>query len=358
MSQRSFPGGAEVAHAAPASGRYGDPGGRRPGSGNQPPQGGGGALPRRRRFGPESLFKGLTTASGATVLVIIAAIAAFLIIKAIPSLRANTVNVVTYLGWQPDNGPADGGAKFGIGSLAFGSVLCSALALLLAVPVALGIALCLSHYAHKRLANALGFVIDLLAAVPSIIFGLWGREYLVEPVDQFSGWLHHYFGWIPFFGSDGPYGKSVILGSLVLAIMVLPIITSLSREVFRQTPPMNEEAALALGATKWEMIRLAVIPYGRPGLIASVMLGLGRALGETMALALTLGSTFAFSFDVLGVGGNSIAANIASRFGDAGSVGRSALIASGLVLFAITLVVNMTARAIVYRRREFLGSAA
>src|SRR4051812_47527558 len=322
MSQRSFPGGTGVADdAAPVSARHGEPGGR-PGSGGSPPQGGGGALPRRRRFGAESLFKGLTTVSGATVLVIIAAIAAFLVVKAIPSLRANTVNVITYLGWQPDNGPTEGGAKFGIGALAFGSVLSSALALVLAVPVALGIALCLSHYAPKRLANALGFVVDLLAAVPSIIFGLWGREYLVEPVRQLSGWLHEYFGWIPIFGSDGPYGKSVLLGSLVLAIMVLPIITSLSREVFRQTPPMNEEAALALGATKWEMVRLAVIPYGRPGLIASVMLGLGRALGETMALALTLGSTFAFSFDVTQIGGNSIAANIASRFGDAGSTGR------------------------------------
>jgi phosphate transport system permease protein len=320
--------------------------------------GGGGALPTKRRFGAESLFRALTTGSGSAVLVIIAAIAAFLIIKAIPALRADKVNVFTYLGWQPDNSDAEGQPKFGIAAIAFGTVLSSVIALIVAVPIALGIALFLSHYAPKRLANPLGFVIDLLAAVPSIIFGLWGREYLVEPVKKLSGWLHHYFGWIPIFGSDGPYGKSVLLASLVLAIMVLPIITSLSREVFRQTPPMNEEAALALGATKWEMIRMTVIPYGRPGLIASVMLGLGRALGETMALALTLGSTFAYSFDLLGIGGNSIAANIASRFGDAGSMGRSALIASGLMLFAITLVVNMTARAIVYRRREFLGSAA
>jgi phosphate transport system permease protein len=140
--------------------------------------------------------------------------------------------------------------------------------------------------------------------------------------------------------------------------MILPIVTSLSREVFRQTPTMNEEAALALGATKWEMIRMAVLPYGRPGLIASVMLGLGRALGETIALALTLGSTFFLGFDLLGNGGNTIAANIANKFGEAGNIGRPALIASGLVLFAITLVVNMAARAIVYRRREFVGGAA
>jgi phosphate transport system permease protein len=224
--------------------------------------------------------------------------------------------------------------------------------------VALGIALCLSHYAPKRLATGLGFIIDLLAAVPSIVFGLWAGAYFYLPVKDFSAWLHKYFGWIPIFGSEGPYGKSILLGSIVLAIMVLPIITALSREVFTQTPQMNEEAALALGATKWEMIRTAVIPYGRPGIIAACMLGLGRALGETIALALTLGNSFLVSFDVIANGGNSVAANIANSFGEAGTTGRGALIASGLVLFAITLVVNMAARLVVYRRREFLGSAA
>ena len=139
--------------------------------------------------------------------------------------------------------------------------------------------------------------------------------------------------------------------------MVLPIVTALVREVFAQTPTMNEEAALALGATKWEMIRTAVLPYGRPGIIAAVILGLGRALGETIALALTLGSTFTISADILGNGGNTIAANIAHNFGEADEIGRGALIASGLVLFAITLVVNVVARAIIYRRREFRASA-
>jgi phosphate transport system permease protein len=139
--------------------------------------------------------------------------------------------------------------------------------------------------------------------------------------------------------------------------MILPIITAISREVFDKVPTPHIEGALALGATKWEMIRTAVLPYGRPGIIASVMLGLGRALGETIALALTLGIVYDVNFDLIGIGGNTIAANIANRFGEASDVGRSALIASGLVLFAITLVVNMTARAIVYRRREFVGSA-
>jgi phosphate transport system permease protein len=302
----------------------------------------------------ESGFRALSTAAGAMVLVIIIAIAIFLISKAIPALRADKVNFLTYKQWFPN----DTAPKFGIAVLAFGTVLTSIIALLVAVPIALGIALFLSHYAPRRLATPLGFVIDLLAAVPSVVFGLWGRDVFLNPVRDFSVWLNHYFGWLPIFGGDGPFGRSIMLGSLVLAIMVLPIVTSLSREVFQQTPGTNEEAALALGATKWEMIRTAVLPYGRAGVIAAVMLGLGRALGETIALALTLGIVFNISFNLIQNGGNSIAANIANTFGEANDTGRGALIASGLVLFAITLVVNMAARAIIYRRREFRDSAA
>ncbi len=346
MSQPPIAGPAETELAVPA-------GPSAPPGPPEPALGGGGALPQHRRFGAESLFRWFTTASGATVLVIIVAIATFLIVEAVPAIRADKANFLTYPGWDPDADPP----KFGIGPLVWGTALSSFFALLIAVPVALGIALCLSHYAPRRLAAAFGFVVDLLAAVPSIVFGLWGRDYFYYPVHDFSQWLHRYFGWIPLFGNDGPYGRSVLLGALVLAIMVLPIVTSLSREVFRQTPTTNEEAALALGATRWEMIRTAVLPYGRPGLIASVMLGLGRALGETIALALVLPSTFVLGWDVLGPHGNSIAANIANKFGEAGSIGRPALIASGLVLFAITLIVNMAARFIVYRRREFIGSA-
>jgi phosphate transport system permease protein len=361
MSQPSFSDSAEAAPAPtaepPADLSVSDGGGahRIPNQGPRRSLGGGGALPKRRRFGGDNVFQWLSTGAGSVVLVIIVAIAIFLIAKAIPALRADKANFLSYKEWFPDDPTSP---KFGIASLVYGTVLSAVLALLMAVPVAFGIALCLSHYAPRQLATALGFVIDLLAAVPSIVFGLWGRDYFASPVAAFSGWLHHYFGWIPLFGGDGPYGQSILLGSLVLAIMVLPIVTSLSREVFRQAPVMDQEAALALGATRWEMIRMSVIPYGRPGLIASVMLGLGRALGETIALALTLGSTFGISVSIINVGGNSIAANIANRFGEAGDIGRGALIASGLVLFAITLIVNVTARAIVYRRREFLGSAA
>jgi phosphate transport system permease protein len=318
------------------------------------PLGGGGALPRKTRFSMESGFRGVTIAAGAMVLVIIVAIAIFLISKAVPALRANTVSFLTTTEWFPNDNPP----HFGVAALAFGTVLTSILALIVAVPVALGIALFLSHYAPRRLATPLSFTIDLLAAVPSVVFGLWGRDVFLEPVRDFSVWLNHYFGWIPLFGGDGPFGRSIMLGSLVLAIMILPIITSLSREVFLQTPGMNEEAALALGATKWEMVRTAVLPYGKPGVIAAVILGLGRALGETIALAMTLGITFSISFNLIENGGNTIAANIANTFGEANATGRGALIASGLLLFGITLVVNMTARAIIYRRREFRETAA
>ena len=328
--------------------------GASPGNYNEPPLGGGGALPKKSRFSIETGFRALSTASGAMVLVIIVAIAVFLIYKAVPALQANTGSFLTQFEWNPN----DTVPSFGIAAIAFGTVLSSIIALLVAVPVALSIALFLSHYAPKRLATPLGFVIDLLAAVPSVVFGLWGRDVLQSPVRDFSIWLNEYFGWIPLFGGDGPFGQSILLGGLVLAIMVLPIITSLSREVFQQTPGMNEEAALALGATRWEMIRTAVLPYGKPGVIAAVMLGLGRALGETIALALTLSIAFDISFNLIENGGNSVAANIANSFGEANETGRGALIASGLVLFTITLVVNMTARAIIYRRREFRDNAA
>ncbi len=326
-------------------------GARPPGGGGALPPGGG--LTRRRRFGADTLFRAAVTSAGSTVLLVIVAIATFLVVQSLPALRRNSANFFSFHQWFPQDAPP----RFGIAATAFGTVLTSGIALLLAVPVALGIALCLSHYAPKRIATGLGFAVDLLAAVPSVVFGLWGREYLARPVADLSAWLHSNLGWLPPFSSKGPYVNSVLLGSLVLAIMILPIVTSLSREVFQQTPSPNEEAALALGATKWEMVRTAVLPYGRAGVIASVMLGLGRALGETIALALTLGNTYLISFDLLGSGGVTIASNIANSFGEASDpTSRGALIASGLVLFAITLVVNVTARAIVFRRREFTGS--
>jgi phosphate transport system permease protein len=192
--------------------------------------------------------------------------------------------------------------------------------------------------------------VDLLAAVPSVVYGLWGVAYLDDKIKPVSAGLHHAFGWIPLFGdTGGRYGRSIFLAAVVLAIMILPIIAALSREIFLQVPAGNREAAYALGATRWEMIRTAVLPFSRPGITAAVMLGLGRALGETIAVALVLLSNFDITAKVLGPGGNTVAANIATKFAEYGPTGRGALIATGLVLFVIAFLVNLAARGIVYR---------
>ncbi|MCW2886875.1 MAG: phosphate transport system permease protein [Streptosporangiaceae bacterium] len=298
----------------------------------------------------DRLFAGAARGSGITILAIMAAIAAFLIWKAIPALQADKSNFLTAQEWNPDGTPA----SFGIAQLAFGTVLSSFLALIIATPVAIGIALFISFYAPKRLASGLGYVVDLLAAVPSIVYGLWGLNFLVTRMTSISGFLNDYFGWIPLFGGGNPGGRSIFTASVVLAIMILPIISAISREVFLQVPRTNVEAALALGATRWEMIRMAVLPFGRSGVISAAMLGLGRAMGETIAVAMVLSVTPGINWHILQDGGNTFAANIANTFGMAAPVGKNALIASGLVLFVITLLVNMGARWVVARRKEFV----
>jgi len=321
-------------------------------------EGRGGALPQLVGTASTSradrLFRGASVIAGVTVLAIIVAIGFFLVYRAVPALQANTVNFLTEKTWFP-NPTATSPPAFGIAALAFGTVLSAALALLLAFPVAMGVALFISHYAPRRLAAPLGYLIDLLAAVPSVVYGLWGIYFLNPRIQDTSKFLDNHLGFVPLFQTAGIYGRSILLAGVVLAIMVLPIIASLSREVFLQVPEANQEAALALGATRWEMIRIAVFPFGRPGVIGASMLGLGRALGETIAVALVLSSSFTINLRILEPGGNTIAANIANGFGEAGVTGRGALIASGLVLFAITLVVNVIARAVIYRRKEFIG---
>ena len=314
------------------------------GDGGLPHTSGGGSVGRGDR-----VFKGVSVTAGCTVLLIILAIGAFLVVQAVPALRANTANFLTEKKFFP-NVPRP---AFGIASLTFGTLLSSTIALLLAFPVAVGVALFISHYAPRRLATLLGYVVDLLAAVPSVVYGLWGISFLNPRIQDTSRFLDVHLGFLPFFSTGGTYGRSVFLAGVVLAIMVLPIVASLSREVFLQVPAANQEAALALGATRWEMVRIAVLPFGRPGVIGATMLGLGRALGETIAVALVLSTSASISFKVLEPGGNTIAANIANGFGEANEIGRGALIASGLVLFAITLVVNVAARAVIYRRKDF-----
>jgi phosphate transport system permease protein len=232
------------------------------------------------------------------------------------------------------------------------------LALILALPLALGIALFISHYAPRKLAQSLGYAIDLLAAIPSVVYGLWGILVLAPAVRPLYDWLVTNMGWFPLFaGPVSGTGRTVLTVAVVLAVMILPIITALCREVFLQTPRLHEEAALALGATRWEVIRMAVLPFGRAGIISATMLGLGRALGETMAVAMVLSPSIVISFALLqSKNPTTIAANIALKFPEATGLGISSLIATGLVLFVITFVVNALARVVINRRKEFSGA--
>ena len=281
---------------------------------------------------------------GVFVLALIVAILIFLLVEARPAFTTAGWSFFTTKVWFPDANPP----VFGVLALVFGTVISSLAAVVIAALVAIGAALFITEVAPTRVGRPLGYVIDLLAAVPSVVFGLWGLVYVVPKLIPVGKWLNSVFGWLPLFSNPGQlYGRSIFAASVILAIMVLPIIAAVSREVFRQTPTAHKEAAVALGATRWEMIRMAVFPYSRSGLVGAIILGLGRALGETIAVALVLAPSFVVNIHILQPGNNTIAANIATKFGEAGSLGREALIASGLVLFAITLLVNVGARAFV-----------
>ncbi|MEU9333769.1 phosphate ABC transporter permease subunit PstC [Streptomyces sp. NPDC048290] len=302
----------------------------------------------------DRIFLGLTRGSGILLLVIMAAIAVFLTWRATVAISQDEGNFLTTFEWNANLDPP----VFGIAVLAFGTVVSSIIAMAIAVPVAVAIALFLTHYAPRKLSGPISYVVDLLAAVPSIVYGLWGALILVPYMDGLFGWLDQFFGWTGIFSWDGGAPRSMLTVGILLAIMILPIITNVSREVFRQVPQMHEEAALALGATRWEVIRMAVLPFGRSGVISASMLGLGRALGETMAVATVLSPSFTIGASLLDPGGGTFAQNIASKFNEAGPFGRDALIASGLVLFVITLLVNGAARAIIARRKEYSGANA
>lgn len=305
-----------------------------------------------RRFG-DRVFRGVSRSTAVILVAALVAIALFLLDKAIPAISRDSRSFLSTRTWFPDDQPP----VFGIAALLYGTLVTSVVATVLAVPVAVGVALALTQYVPRRLAGPIGYLVDLLAAVPSVVYGLWGLLYLVPAMIPLSRWLSTYLGWIPIFASDGVFGKSIFTASVVLAIMILPIIAAVSREVLVKAPQDHKEAAIALGATRWEMIRTAVLPYGRPGIIGAVVLGFGRALGETIAVALVLSANFEITARILAPAGNTVAANIANTFGEAGETGRGALVGSGLVLFAITLVANVAARAMVRRRAEFRAAA-
>ncbi|MDN5762963.1 MAG: phosphate ABC transporter permease subunit PstC [Microlunatus sp.] len=298
-----------------------------------------------RRLG-DRVFQALSTWSGVAILIMLALVATFLVWQGMPALTT-----------PADELPYGAFPQF-VAPLLFGTIWTAVLALIMAVPVAVSVALFISYYAPRGLAASLGYVIDLLAAVPSVVYGLWGIGVLAPALQPSFVWLARHLGFIPLFaGPPSGTGRTILTVAVVLAVMILPIVTALSREVFLQTPRLHEEAALALGATRWEMITIAVLPFARPGIISASMLGLGRALGETMVVAMVLSPSAVISFALLtSQHPGTIAANIVLSFPESYGLGVNQLIATGLVLFVITLAVNMIARGIVDRHREFSGA--
>ncbi|MDO5697408.1 MAG: phosphate ABC transporter permease subunit PstC [Dermatophilus congolensis] len=295
----------------------------------------------------DKTFAGLSTASGWIILTILAGVAIFLLYQAWPALIADSSQV-----------RGGNGLVRYIAPLLFGTVFSAAIAIIIATPLAIGISLFISHYAPRRLATTLGYIVDLLAAVPSIVYGLWGMLVLAPATVPVAEFLNDWFGWIPFFGGQiSTTGRTMFTVGIVLAVMILPIMTATIREIFLQAPRLHEEAALALGATRWEMIKMAVLPFGRSGIVSGAMLGLGRALGETMAVAMILSPSGGISWrTITSENPGTIAADIALNFPESSGLDVNTLVTSGLVLFALTLGVNMLARYIVSRRAEFSGA--
>ncbi len=296
----------------------------------------------------DRLFAGLSTGAGVLILVVLAAVALFLVTESIPALTAD-----------PRELPGDTGLVEYVAPLLFGTVLAAVIALIIATPLSIGIALFISHYANRRLARSLGYVIDLLAAIPSIIYGAWGALVLAPYLVPTYGWLADNASFLPVFaGPASSTGRTILTAGIVLAVMILPIMSAINREVFLQTPTLHEEASLALGATRWEMIRMSVLPYGRSGMVSGAMLGLGRALGETIAVLLVLSSSGGFSFNLISQSNPAtIPANIAGQFPEANGLTLNLLVLTGLVLFVLTFAVNFAARAVLARRADFDGAA-
>jgi phosphate transport system permease protein len=300
----------------------------------------------RSRVG-DRVFKGLTTSAAALILTALAGVGLFLAVQGAPAFTAAKSEV-----------PGGSGIFGYVWPLVFGTLLSATLALVIATPLSIGVALFISHYAPRRLAAPLGYLIDLLAAIPSVVYGLWGITFLAPRMVPLYSWLENHLGFLPFFaGPTSTTGRTILTVSVVLAVMVLPIITALCREIFLQAPRLHEEAALALGATRWEMIRMAVLPFARSGMVSAAMLGLGRALGETMAVVMVLSASGLVTWNLISATNPStIAANIALQFPEATGLTVNVLIASGLVLFIITFAVNFAARAVVARRKDFSGA--
>jgi phosphate transport system permease protein len=318
-----------------------------------------------RRGSGDRFFHGIALSSGLIVLAIMLAVGLFLSVEATQALRERGLKFFTTSVWQPDT--AD--HVFGVAAILGFTVAIAFIAVVIALPISLGTALFIVEVAPSWLRSTLIAMVDLMAAIPSVVYGLWGFKLLQGQMIGLSRWLSTWFGWIPLFkvsGSDPNsaltnltvFSASTFIAGAVVSLMVMPIQCSVMREVFSQVPMGEREGAFALGSTRWGMIRVVSIPFGRGGIIGGTMLGLGRALGETIAVVLIISPRFDFSFHVLEAGSNSVSSLIALRFSEANGFGLSALMAAGLTLFAMTLVVNFVASYYVSRSRSGASSEA
>jgi phosphate transport system permease protein len=317
-------------------------------------------LPRNVKASPgvgDRIFRGGSRLAGLGVLAIMGAVGLFLLLRALTALKAAGFSFLTTSEWQPDR------HHFGIAAVLSGTVMISLVAVFIASPLALGTALFISEVAPRRLKQTLRSMVDLMAAIPSVVYGLWGLFFLQGHVIGLARWLSTWLSWIPIFKITGAdptnplatqsiYTASTFIAGIVVALMVMPIQCSIMREVFSQAPAGEREGAFALGATRWGMIRAVVLPFGKGGIIGGTMLGLGRALGETIAVYLIISPVFRINTHILQTGSNSVSSLIALRYGDASGLGLSALMAAGLALFILTLIVNFTASSVVARSRS------
>ena len=313
------------------------------------------SIPTPRKISTEprrsdKVFRGVVTTGGLSSLVILGLIAIFLAYRGFEVLRQEGIGFITSSDWAVNIDESGNivDSTFGIGAMLVGTILCALIAVVIAVPISVLSALFLNFYAPQWLKKILVAIIDMMAAFPSILFGVWGFLVLMPSVEYWARLINKYLGWIPLFEVNPFFfTRSPFVAGVVLAIMIIPIITSVSREIFAQAPLDRIQAAFALGATRWAMIKAVVIPHGRSGVVGGAMLGLGRAMGETVAVFTVLNIVFQINWHILlGAGGN-VASLIILKFSEAGEYEIKALMAAGLVLFLLTLAVNAIADVIV-----------
>ena len=298
----------------------------------------------------DKVFRAVVTTGGFSSLVILGLISLFLLYNGLSIFRSEGWKFITGFDWIVPNLEEGLPAQFGIGAMLYGTVVIGIISLIIALPISVGAALFLSFYAPEWLKKPMVLVIDVMAAIPSIVFGLWGFFVLMPHAEYWAKLIHKYLGFIPIFDMPAPsFTRSPFIAGIVLAIMIIPIITSISREIFAQTPLDRIQAAYALGATKWSMIKSVVFPYGRGGVVGGAMLGLGRAIGETVAVYTVLNIVYDIRIEVLLSAGGSVASMIVNKFGEATPDELKALMAAGFVLFLVTLLINFIANFVINR---------